>query len=97
MNEPSPIVELPTELPTTILERLAFLEDALKKQNPAYEGALSFLHSETAKHSEYVYMLTDQQIRTIVQGYEQYAKITIDIGNKKITSKQGALLGLEDV
>lgn len=87
--------DVQTPLPTTLKEKLASLELSLKNQNPAYESALAFIHAETHRHPEYVYMLSDEEICTIVQGYEMYTKLSIDVG--KISKKQGNLLDANNV
>ena len=82
-------------LPLSLQEKLLALEAALKEQNSGYASILDFIHGETRKHPEYVYALTDEQIATIVCGYERYTKISIDVG--KVSKKQAALLTADDI
>lgn len=83
------------ELPFTLREKLEKLAQDLHAQNPGYVSALNEIQGITLKNPEYVYMLSDEQIRTIVQGYEKYRNLVIDPG--KVSKKQAMLLDEDSV
>ncbi len=91
MSDPSEVAELPF----TIKEKLASLANALKEQNNGYVNALNFIHKECLAHPEYVYALSDEEFVSIVNGYERYTKVSIDVG--KLTKKSAALLSPDDI
>jgi len=74
------------ELPILLQERIQFLADALHAQNPGFVTALKDIHKMTQENAEYVYAMTDEQFRTIVDGYKRYTKIEIDV--KKVSARK---------
>ena len=89
------------QLPFTLVEKLQALQDSLLAANPNFVNILADIHKITDKQPEYVYMLSDEQIKTLVEGLSKHTGIVISAtdakSKNKLSKQQLSTLTADDI
>lgn len=85
-----------------IMQRLAYLEDALLQQDPRMRDHLKEIHRNLIQHEELVHLLKEEEIAKIMQAQQVITNTTLiaEVSSKKgraAANKKAANLSLGDL